>query len=254
MFNRSLEIIQAGTAILRLLQMHLSPGSQPHFCDLFSVVRPIMDFGFNTVLGHINTVFVVDTRATASESLRLKGQMTFVPESDAILYLCSPRVSNLDDMKIRGLTLNDIPAHDSTRDLILVTQARKHERELVEKLEETSDNLKKLQTRLQEDKQKTDELLHSILPSSVADKLRLGQPVEAEKFNLVTILFSDIVGFTAMCGDEKVVPIDIVRMLNRLYTQFDMLSSLNSVYKVGPVLINNPANDQPSSVSGRDHW
>ncbi|ELU08946.1 hypothetical protein CAPTEDRAFT_127209, partial [Capitella teleta] len=234
MFNRSLEIIQAGLSLLRILQPRASDERKPHFCDIFSVVRPIMDFGFNAVLGHINTVFVVETRDTSTErkSLRLKGQMIFVPESDAILFLCSPRVSNVDDMKTRGLSLSDIPVHDSTRDLILVTQARKHERELVEKLEETSDNLKKLQTRLQDDKQRTDELLHSILPSNVADKLRLNQPVEAEKFDLVSILFSDIVGFTAMCGDEKVVPIDIVRMLNRLYTQFDMLSSLNSVYKV----------------------
>ncbi len=56
--------------------------------------------------------------------------------------------------------------------------------------------------------------------------------MEAEKFGLVSVLVSDIVGFTAMCGDERVVPMDIVRLLNKLYTQFDQLCSLHDVYKV----------------------
>ena len=98
-------------------------------------------------------------------SMRLKGQMIFVPESDKILFLCSPRVMDIDDLSSSGLYLSDIPIHDATRDLILITQARKAERLLVEKLEETSNNLRKLRARLQEDKQRTDELLHSILPS-----------------------------------------------------------------------------------------
>ena len=98
-------------------------------------------------------------------SMRLKGQMVFVPETDKILFLCSPRVMDIDDLSSSGLYLSDIPIHDATRDLILITQARKAERQLVEKLEETTNNLRKLQCRLQEDKRRTDELLHSILPS-----------------------------------------------------------------------------------------
>ena len=66
----------------------------------------------------------------------------------------------------------------------------------------------------------------------MAERLRLNQAVEAEKFGLVSVLVSDIVGFTAMCGDERVVPMDIVRLLNKLYTQFDQLCSVHDVYKV----------------------
>ena len=32
----------------------------------------------------------------------LKGQMIFLPESDRILYLCSPSVGNLEDLMERG--------------------------------------------------------------------------------------------------------------------------------------------------------
>ena len=105
----------------------------------------------------------------------------------------------------------------------------------MDQLEETSNNLKRLQHQLREDKRSTDSLLHSILPPAVADKLRVNQPVDAEEYPLVTVLFSDIVGFTSMCGDEHTQPIDIIRLLNKLYTQYDVLSSVHDVYKVGVV-------------------
>lgn len=278
MFNRRLEIVQAGIALLRLLRC--SDTKSFMFADYFTVMRPDMTFTFSAVLARINTVFVITTKpgvvclstgmrhcgdahrgetgtqcqrhamscplphgsvtttagvesdVDASDCMNLKGQMIYVRESDCVLFLCSPRVSTLADLGCKGLYLSDIPLHDATRDLILMTHARRAERELIEKLEETSSDLKKLEVRLNEDKQRTDSLLHSILPWNVAARLRLNKPVEAEKYNVVTILFADIVQFTTMCGNELVEPMDIVRVLNRLYTQFDMLSTLNQVYKV----------------------
>ena len=249
MFDRKLVVKQIGVALMRLIQK--TPQQKLLFTDLFELTRPRMEeFSYESVLAHVNAVFIVTTKPgiivvppnnTASSGLkdidgrtqlRLKGQMVFAAESDKILFLCSPRVSSLDELKQRGLYFSDIPLHDATRDLIFMTHARRPERELVEKLEETSNNLKKLEAKLVEDKKKTDELLHSILPKEVAAKLRLDQPVDAENYKLVTILFSDIVGFTALCSNDNVVPMDIVRMLNKLYTYFDMLSGLNDVYKV----------------------
>ena len=51
-----------------------------------------------------------------------------------------------------------------------------------------------------------------------------------EKFSEVTILFSDIVTFTNISA--AVQPIQVVTMLNDLYTMFDELTNINSVYKV----------------------
>ena len=251
MFDRNLNIIQAGVSLMRILNKRFNNDGQFPFSDVFELARPRMEFNFQAVLSHINTVFIFtvkpsalkcpvltfksDTGRMASDAmpnLRLKGQMIHIGDSDNLLFLCSPRATNLDVYKKLRLYFHDIPVHDATRDLIFMSQARKAERELVEYLEETSNDLRKLESKLTENKRRTDELLHSILPKEVAARLRLNQPVPAENYKLVTILFSDIVGFTALCSDDKIVPMDIVRMLNKLYTYFDMLSGMNDVYKV----------------------
>lgn len=49
-------------------------------------------------------------------------------------------------------------------------------------------------------------------------------------FDQVTILFSDVVGFTQICS--QITPMAVVSMLNAMYTKFDMLSEKHRVYKV----------------------
>ena len=65
----------------------------------------------------------------------------FPGDCDKILFLCSPSVANLDDLLERGLYLSDIPVHDSTRDLILLSEQFRAEFELTQKLEVMTDKL-----------------------------------------------------------------------------------------------------------------
>lgn len=74
------------------------------------------------------------------------------------------------------------------------------------------------------------DLLYSIFPGDVAQKLWQGQPVPARKFDDVTMLFSDIVGFTAVCA--QCTPMQVISMLNELYTRFDYQCGVLDVYKV----------------------
>jgi len=53
----------------------------------------------------------------------------------------------------------------------------------------------------------------------VAKKLIPRKTVPARFIEDVTILFSDIVGFTSICG--KCAPMDVVNMLESLFTEFD---------------------------------
>ncbi|XP_046802914.1 guanylate cyclase 32E [Lucilia cuprina] len=85
-------------------------------------------------------------------------------------------------------------------------------------------------TQLYEEKKKTDMLLNQMLPRSVAESLKRGEPVEAECFDCVTILFSDIVGFTELCSTST--PFEVIEMLNDLYTCCDSIINNYDVYKV----------------------
>ncbi|CAA94879.4 Receptor-type guanylate cyclase gcy-6 [Caenorhabditis elegans] len=83
---------------------------------------------------------------------------------------------------------------------------------------------------LVEEKKKSDVLLYRMLPRQVADKLKLGQTVEPETFDIVTLFFSDVVSFTTLAG--KCTPLQVVNLLNGLYTIFDGIIEQHDVYKV----------------------
>ncbi|XP_023392486.1 guanylate cyclase soluble subunit beta-2-like [Pteropus vampyrus] len=56
------------------------------------------------------------------------------------------------------------------------------------------------------------------------------QEDEKREFKTCTILFSDVVTFTNICAACE--PIQIVNMLNSMYSKFDRLTSVHEVYKV----------------------
>lgn len=62
------------------------------------------------------------------------------------------------------------------------------------------------------------------------DELRLGRRVEPKFYKSVTIMYSDIVGFTSLCSESK--PIEVVNLLNGMFKAFDYAISQHQAYKV----------------------
>jgi class 3 adenylate cyclase len=64
-------------------------------------------------------------------------------------------------------------------------------------------------------------LLLNILPQPIADRLRQGEPLIADRFDDVTLLFADIVEFTRLSASMSAQ--ELVGVLNEVFTVFDRL-------------------------------
>ena len=79
------------------------------------------------------------------------------------------------------------------------------------------------------EKYKNQLLLYKMLPKKAINKLNRGQTV-VDRYGMVTIFFSDIVGFTSLASTMR--PVEVMEMLNDLYKEFDKLVAKHNVYKV----------------------
>ncbi|XP_013784010.1 soluble guanylate cyclase 88E-like, partial [Limulus polyphemus] len=165
--------------------------------------------------------------------LHLKGQMLFMKEWTYMVYLASPEMRDLDSMIQTGLYINDLSMHDFSRDMVLAGQQQSAELKLaldqeLQKSNQLEESMKKLDIEMK----RTDELLYQMIPKQVADRLRKGEAAvdTCQDFDCVTILFSDVVTFTEICS--RITPMEVVSMLNSMYSMFDQLTEKHKVYKV----------------------
>lgn len=80
------------------------------------------------------------------------------------------------------------------------------------------------------ERQRSDDLLHNILPEPIAQRLRENPAAIAESVDEATVLFADIVGFTPFSSELD--PSEVVELLDLLFGKFDDLCEDRGIEKV----------------------
>ena len=104
---------------------------------------------------------------------------------------------------------------------------------MAETIQHHSDNLESMvrvrTSELEAEKQTSERLLLNVLPAPIAARLKLGGVI-VDRFDDVTVLFADIVGFTAL--STRTSPEALVAMLDDLFTRFDGLADRHGLEKI----------------------
>jgi len=87
--------------------------------------------------------------------------------------------------------------------------------------------------RLEEERQRSEKLLLNILPETIAARLKNGETPIADSYHNVSVLFSDIVGFTAIAS--KLSAQEAFALLTEIFTYFDSVIESLGVEKVRTV-------------------
>ncbi|XP_060531706.1 head-specific guanylate cyclase isoform X1 [Cylas formicarius] len=234
--DRRLELVQLGSGFMRLFGRFLKTCGTS-VATYFAFNRPrSITLSFNEIVKRANTPFVLalkripGDRLYQAENLELKGQMVHCPESDSILFIGSPFIDGLEGLTGSSLFISDIPLHDATRDVILVGEQARAQDGLRRRMDKLKSSIEEGNRAVDKEREKNVSLLHLIFPPDIAKRLWLGETIEAKTHEDVTMLFSDIVGFTSICSTAT--PMMVINMLQELYNQFDVFCGQLDVYKV----------------------
>jgi adenylate cyclase len=89
---------------------------------------------------------------------------------------------------------------------------------------------RRMESALRHQRKKTEGLLMSMLPPTVAERLKQERGTIADGFDNVTVLLADIEDFTAL--SSRITPIEQVSLLNKLFSIFDQLAEDYGVEKI----------------------
>ncbi|CAJ1941243.1 unnamed protein product [Cylindrotheca closterium] len=235
--NNDFHVVQVGSKLPKLLQRRASEMMGSHINKFLEITKPVLgtSWNWNNMKKLADQNFILSPliatkplgRKVVMSDERTKFKASMVETShERVMFVLSPEVSNVTELNNMGLTLSDLPLQSNQRDAVFLGEYVTQEADKAHKLD-------KLSRKLDEEKNLSNTLLHSIIPHKVADDLRRGKTVDPVFHENVTLFFSDIVGFTKIC--DQVEPWDVIDMMNQLFSIMDYLAAHFNLYKVETV-------------------
>lgn len=86
------------------------------------------------------------------------------------------------------------------------------------------------QLRLVHEKAVSEHLLLNVLPASIAERMRGGEVLIADKHDSVAVIFADIVNFTSLSA--SIPPESLVQVLDDIFTRFDVIAEELNLEKI----------------------
>ena len=83
---------------------------------------------------------------------------------------------------------------------------------------------------IEAERQRSERLLLNILPAPIAARLKAGEGTIVDHFPVVTVLFADIVGFTALTA--RISSGELIALLNDVFSAFDRLAEKHGIEKI----------------------
>jgi guanylate cyclase len=84
--------------------------------------------------------------------------------------------------------------------------------------------------RIQAEQERADRLLLNILPKPIAEQLKRRPHVIAQRFESVTVVFGDLVGFTGL--SQQMDAASLVKLLDAMFSRFDALADQFGLEKI----------------------
>ena len=236
-FDRNLDILHAGIVLRRALPNIVGSSMD----SLFSLKQPSNgSLTYAYIIGNLHMTYLIRLKSNSSvgsgnESdamLIFQGQMVEAVQGNSILFLGNPTagcflgtsntffIGDLAPGYYKQTVISLVCLKNSLieHSLDLEKENEKYRRNCAESLFKTVEM--------------SNTLLNQLMPPHIHKAVRVGRPYgdTCEIHSEVTVLLSDMVGFTKICS--QISPMEVARMLNAMYMVFDnLLSAKNSLYK-----------------------
>jgi len=133
---------------------------------------------------------------------------------------------------------NAVSQDSSNHDFYALSEHRQDElgdvmvsfNQMFEQIRQEIRDRKAAEASLKVEQEKAEQLLLNILPEAIVAQLKESSDAIADRFDEVTILFADIVGFTELSA--KISPTELVIFLNEIFSKFDLLAQKHGLEKI----------------------